>query len=368
MRILHLIYSHLDNPWLCGGAPLRCHEINRRLAQRHEITVLCGAWPNAPREREIDGVRYIHAGSGRSYVLSRLSYTVEAAKACRRLDADLVVEDVSGFAPVFAGVRPRRPTVALVHHVASRHILRSHGVRGLACLAYEAAVLRSHAHFIAVSESTKASIEARVSAAANIAIVHNGIDSDLLDLESTDEGYFLLLGRHEPYMKGLDLLFEAMQEVEHTGLDLRVVVAGYGDQGRTLRLAGRARLNGRVQVMGEVSEDEKRRLLSNCMAVVMPSRFEGWGIVAIEAGACGKPVIGTRVPGLVDSVRDGETGILVPPEDTDALADAICRVAEDGELRHRLGAAGRAWAKNFSWDRAAEEQERFYQEVVEAEA
>ena len=95
-----------------------------------------------------------------------------------------------------------------------------------------------------------------------------------------------------------------------------------------------------------------------------PSRYEGWCIAAVEAAAASKPVIGTKIPGLVDAVRDGETGILVPSGDVGAIADAIRRLLDDPGERARLGAAGRIWAENFTWDRIARDQEQVYEAIV----
>ena len=92
--------------------------------------------------------------------------------------------------------------------------------------------------------------------------------------------------------------------------------------------------------------------------------YEGWGIVAVEAGAAAKAVIGSKIPGLVDAVREGETGILVPPEDAERLAEAMRRLLQDRGCRRRLGRAGRRRAEHFSWDRAAGDQERFYERVL----
>ena len=88
----------------------------------------------------------------------------------------------------------------------------------------------------------------------------------------------------------------------------------------------------------------------------------------MEAAACGKPVVGFDVPGVRDSVKNGETGILVPPEDVQAYADAIVRICQDEELRRRLGEAGRERAKRFTWDETARKQEEFYMEVLDREA
>jgi len=123
-------------------------------------------------------------------------------------------------------------------------------------------------------------------------------------------------------------------------------------------------LKNRVDFLGDLTEEEKKKFLSSSMFVVMPSRFEGWGIVAIEAQACEKAVIGTDIPGLKDAVKNSETGILVEPDNPYALMIAMKSLIEDKEKRLRLGRNGKVWAKNFKWDNIAKEQLEFYKEVI----
>ena len=97
------------------------------------------------------------------------------------------------------------------------------------------------------------------------------------------------------------------------------------------------------------------KLEDNAHVAVCPSPKEGWGLTVIEANACGTAVVASRSPGLVDSVRDGETGLLVPHGDPNALAAGMLRVLQDEALRARLERRGLEWAATFTWDRCAEE-------------
>ena len=100
--------------------------------------------------------------------------------------------------------------------------------------------------------------------------------------------------------------------------------------------------------------------MSGALAVVVPSRVEAFGIVALEAWRSGAPLVMTNRGGGPGFVRDGIDGILVDPEDSDALADALVRVSSDEELRARLGAAGRARVGEFTWARVAHAYEELY--------
>ena len=99
-------------------------------------------------------------------------------------------------------------------------------------------------------------------------------------------------------------------------------------------------------------------LLSESRVCVCPSVKEGWGITIVEANALGTPAVATDAPGLVDAVRDGETGLLVPDAPADefvgGLARAVARVLSDDALADRLSQGGRRWARRFTWDEAAE--------------
>src|SRR5581483_6459428 len=113
------------------------------------------------------------------------------------------------------------------------------------------------------------------------------------------------------------------------------------------------------------SHDELLREYERAAVVACPSRREGYGVVAREAMAYGRPVVATAVGGFRDAIRDGETGVLVPPGDVDALRAELERLLDDAELRARLGAAAREHAREaFSWAAATDATLAVYHEVA----
>ena len=116
-------------------------------------------------------------------------------------------------------------------------------------------------------------------------------------------------------------------------------------------------LGDRVRFLGFVSEEEKVALLRRAWTVVFASPKEGWGITNLEAAACGTPVVASNSPGIRESVRDGETGLLVPHGDVTALRDAIASLLASPLLVDQMGSAGRRFAEGFTWERAASETE-----------
>ena len=118
------------------------------------------------------------------------------------------------------------------------------------------------------------------------------------------------------------------------------------------------------QALGFVPPAEVGGYLERAAVVVCPSQREGYGVVAREAMAYARPVIATAVGGLPDAVVDGETGLLVPPRDVEALRAALERLLGDADLRARLGAAGRRRVERLGLDAAATATISLYEAVV----
>ena len=122
--------------------------------------------------------------------------------------------------------------------------------------------------------------------------------------------------------------------------------------------------NRRIEFLGQVSEKEKQELLRTCLFLVMPSRFEGWGITGVEANAAGKPVLGTRIKGLSEAVIDGKTALLIESENTQQLTQAMDHLIDNNGTRAELGREGRIRAKQYSWRSTSRRQYEFYETVI----
>ena len=173
----------------------------------------------------------------------------------------------------------------------------------------------------------------------------------------------LFLGVLRHY-KGLDVFLSAL-----TRLSAHGVIVGEGPMAQQWRrLAGRLRVADRATFLGEVSDAERRILLHASDVLVLPSidRREAFGIVQLEAMACGKPVVTSDLPTGVRFVnRDGETGLLVPPGNSAALAAAITRLLTDADLRTRLGHTARERViREFSVDRMVNQTIEVYSQLV----
>ena len=122
-------------------------------------------------------------------------------------------------------------------------------------------------------------------------------------------------------------------------------------------------------VLQDISTERLPALYRSCDLFAMLPRvdhgfFEGFGLVYLEAGACGKPVIGSRSGGVPDAVIDGETGFLVPEEDPNSAAGKIVEILTNSRLAAALGRRGREWAHAHSWDSYAESLVALYRSVI----
>ena len=366
MKILHIIYDDVRNPWLGGGGAVRALEINRRLAaDGATITVVSGSFPMVGGEECHDGIRVIRPGDGTSYLRSRLSFTRTAPMVVHTVEHDIVVHDASPFNPINVRAVSNRPTLGIVHQVMGSMLLRKYPVVGVLPYLWERAHIRRFDDIVTETQPVADRIRDTLNATARIDVIPNGVDRALLAAEPVDGKTILFLGRMEIYQKGIDVLLQAVSAVARRHPGIEVVIAGSGhDAGRIEAMITDGGLSGCVRMVGRVDGDDKINLLRTCSFCVMPSRYEGWPVVAVEAAACAKPVIGTRIGGIEDAVIEDETGLLVDPGSVRSLAGAIQRLIEDDPLRKRLGQAARERASAYTWDRLAQQQRAVYERLL----
>jgi glycogen(starch) synthase len=171
--------------------------------------------------------------------------------------------------------------------------------------------------------------------------------------------YLLGVGRLG-YMKGFDLLIDAFAGAD-LERDLRLAIVGDGpEHDRLVEAIGRRGIDDRVDLVGRLDSAGVARAMTGAVAVVVPSRMEAFGIVALEAWRSGAPLVMTDRGGASEFVHDGIDGLLVDPEDSAALRRALERITSDESLRTSLATAGRARVPEFTWTRVARAYEDLY--------
>jgi L-malate glycosyltransferase len=165
---------------------------------------------------------------------------------------------------------------------------------------------------------------------------------------------------------GVTTLVHAFRLVASRHRHARLLIVGSGSQRNSIQaLISSYGLSSRAEVLPAVPHPEVPRLLRRIDIFAMPSYQESFGVAAVEASACGLPVVASRVGGLPEVVVDGKTGILVPPGDTKALAGALDELIASPELRDRLGRAGRAFVEeHYEWEHCVDLMEQVYAEAV----
>jgi len=365
MRIAHLIYDSPENPWLGGGGAVRCHEINRRLVQQgHRVCVICGGYPGC-RDRVVDGVAYYHTRVSPSYLCSRLLYSWDCRRLFRKMRSaeqyDLIIEDFSAFSWAWTWLVADIPRILLVHHVLGEQIREKYPGWAEILRWVEKWSIRRHRYIIAVSSGTGNALK-RLHPKGLVEIVYNGVNfMQLAHKPPRNLNRICYVGRIDWVNKGLDRLIAAFALLRSRNPAMQLMIAGSGKDADFLC----AQMTDGICYLGRVSEEEKWRILESSGCFCMPSRFEGWGIAAIEAACAGCPVVGTDIPGLNEAVLHGKTGYLTDGS-ASAIADAIERCLNP--VNHRfLSEQARIWGNQWSWDRAAQAQEKFYRHVVEME-
>jgi glycosyltransferase involved in cell wall biosynthesis len=358
MKILAVNWQDLENPQ-AGGAEVHFFELFSRLAALgHPVTLVTSGWRGAAPETTIDGIRVRRAGSRNSFALVGRGAVRRALAA----DAyDLVVEDINKL-PLYLPTLTALPMYVIIPHLFGTTAFQEASPPVAATVwGAERLIPRVYrrAEYHAISQSTRDDLVGRGVAAERIRVIYPGVDADRLTpgdpRERLEAPTFLYLGRLKRY-KGVETALRAVAVARDRGVQLRLWIAGQGDdRPRLERLAAGLHLGDAIRFLGFVSETDKLQLLRTVWGVVFPSPKEGWGITNVEAAACGTPAIASDSPGLRESVRDGESGVLVPHGDAEAMAAAMERLAGDRALVEAYGTGGRQFAEQLSWDAAADQ-------------
>ncbi|MEU9466732.1 glycosyltransferase family 4 protein [Streptomyces avermitilis] len=367
-RIVFLAHRDLGNP-AAGGSELLVDRLADGLTRLgHQVTLLCGgpASPKLPApapsarlrstEDPYDAIGDPHERGGTPRpdyrVVSAggdLGHFLRARSAFHRRvgDCDLLVEVCNGM-PYLAPLWHRGPTLCLVNHVHTDLWRMRFG----GPLAPAARLGRRLEHWalagaqrrnllVAVSPSTAHALRAIGVERERIRVVHNGVEEPGPRAPRSPEPLFVAMGRLVEY-KRIDLLLRLWERVRPVTGGRLVIVGDGPERARLEQLAGPG-----VEFAGHVSEAEKHRLLCAAWLLLHPSAVEGWGLVVTEAAARETPAIAFDVPGLRDSVADGETGVLARGESS--FAAAWCTLALSAHRRALMGKAARDRAAQYRW-------------------
>jgi glycosyltransferase involved in cell wall biosynthesis len=352
VRILVLNWWDLSNPQ-AGGAERHLHEIFGRIArQGAAVTLLCCRYPGSRSEEQVGDLRIVRRGTPRTInLLAPIWVRAHAAQF------DVVVEytnKIPFLTPLYAPL----PRLCVAHHIngiAFRHEFPEPLASWLMWVerALYARIYRRET-FSAVSSSTANELIELGIDARRVHVIHNGADH--LDCRASaprsPTPLLLYTGRLKRY-KNLDALLLAVRDLATDLPEMRLAIIGEGaDRRRLSAVARQLRVDDRIAWDG-FDDAAIADWLSAAWVAVNPSVKEGWGLGVLEAARYGVPTVGNAAPGLRDSIRHGETGLLVPANDPAQLGGALRCLLTDAALRCRLGENARRWASRFRWADAA---------------
>ncbi|RLF27652.1 MAG: glycosyltransferase family 1 protein [Thermoplasmata archaeon] len=345
MNILIVNWKDIRHPE-AGGAEVYTHEICKRIVEMgHNVTLFASKYNGAFGEEEIDGIRIVRDG-GRFGVYLKVKNFYK-----HNNEFDIVVDEVNT-RPFMTVDFIEKPKICLIHQLAREFWFYKtpFPINYIGRYLLEDKWLSKYRDIktVTVSDSTKKDLLEL--GFKDVEIVYNGLSVEPLEEISEKEEEFtvLFIGRLTPTKKP----FDAIKAFKLAGIG-KLWIVGRGELENILR----EEVSEDVKFYGYVSEEEKYDLMKRAHVVLVPGLREGWGRVVIEANAMGTPAIGYDIPGLRDSIRDGETGILCRPT-IESMAEKIRVISEDEDLREKLSKNALKWSKNFSWDKSSE---RFFE-------
>jgi glycosyltransferase involved in cell wall biosynthesis/O-antigen/teichoic acid export membrane protein len=357
LRILILNWRDIANPD-AGGAEVFTHEVGKRwVEQGHEVSLLTSRFAGARATEQIDGVQILRVGR-----LHRGTYHLSVQGRLARLSGyDVVLDEINTvpfFTPLWQDHLP--PTVALIHQLAD-DIWEAEVPRPLAMVGrrVEPRLLRMYRNVPVATVSGSTMADLGRLGFRDVRVVLEGRDEAPPVGHLSKEGVptFAFVGRLAAN-KRPDHAIAAFRRIRDALPDARLWMIGRGALEAQLRAAA----PDGVEFLGHLSRQEMYERMARAHCLLVPSLREGWGLVITEANGVGTPAVGYDAPGIRDAIRPGRTGMLAPPGDPRALADAAVSVIGDPDAYELMRREARRWADCFTWDATAELLLRVLQE------
>ncbi len=408
LRVAYLVYR--GNP-RCGGQGVYTRHLARELVNLgHSVEVLAGQpWPELDDGvgftpvpgldlyRDPDPFRVPHLREFHSSIdwlefavmcsagfPEPLAFSMRARRilAARRQDFDIVHDNQCLGRGLVGMLEDGWPLLTTLHHpiTVDRQLALSHAEnayrrltqrRWFGFLGMQMQVARRLPRIVTVSESSKTDIAAQMGVElSRMHVVPVGVDHTVFRPRPEHPrvpGRIMVTSSSDVPMKGLVPLLEAVAKLR-TERDVELVVIGRPRPGgRVAKAIERLGLEPVVRCVSGISDDELAINYAEAEVAVVPSLYEGFSLPAIEAMACGVPLVATTGGALPEVVgEDGRTGLLVAPDDPEALATGIRRVFDDPELAQRLGQGGRDRVLGrFTWQATARGTAEHYQILME---
>lgn len=343
--------AFVNDTFLLGrGADSVVYELAKRLGKEHDVTIVCGKSDIKDPDFKVKelGLEKLATGKAKDFLgFFKLGRYRKASKGY-----DIINLHHSTLASSFLGLDNVVVTSNGFPKNSEKNIVRKI-FRGLAN-SFNVFMLNFIPKTIAISNDIKRDLIKRGVSRKKIIVIYEGVSDEFKPVKR-DNGCMLFVGRHEPH-KRVEQLIKLSKE-----LDFPLRIAGKGPLSDKLKAYAK-RLNAdKVNFLGLVSRKQLIKEYQNCSFFISASKWEGFGLIFLEAAACGKPSIGYGVYSIPEVIQNKKTGFLV--RDYDGLKNAASILIEDKKLREEMGKNALAFSKNFDWDNKAKEYENLFEEI-----
>ncbi len=408
MRLLYTMYQ--GNPY-SGGQGVYLYHVTKEMAARgHEVHVIAGSpWPRTAPGVHLHKIEsysfWAHFDDRQAFfgrppwtffnplnfwefaatkqTLSQLllMFSLRAYRLMKELGPFDVIHDNQTLAYGHLLMQQHAPLVATIHHPLSidrdNTLFQAGGIverfrRSLwfPWVMQERVARRADA-VITVSQTSARSIRrAFKTPPERTHIVYNGVQTEVfrpLSGVEREPGHIVCMANTEDANKGVRFLLQACRKLKDEGEEFRLTIVDkpVEDLSQAPPLVRSLGLEDRVTFSGRLGERELVELLNRATFAVCASVYEGFGLPAAEAAACGTPLLSTTGGALAEILEPGVSALMVPPGDADALASGMRRLLHDRALRDQLSATSRSSiTSRFSWQLAGDEFERIYGDVI----
>jgi len=372
-----------------GGMESYAYNISKRMVEKGvDVTILCSTRDKTDKTEFIDGIKVIRQKP--NFILSNTPIRFDLFFTMSKLVKDGNFDLINAHTPVpfYADVAAmvskihKIPFVLTYHNDNVKNTFTMNIIANIYNYSFNLATLKLSKFIITPSPYCYNESKFLKKIEDKLRWIPPGVDINKYDIGNSfkihdDHGIprsskiVLFVGQMSKAHahKGIDDLIKAVKKVLREIKDVYLVLVGRGDMiPEYKKMCGTFGIIDNVIFTGFVDENTLIKYYKSSDVVVLPSTTvqEGFGMVLIEGNACGKPVIGTRVGGIQYVIKDGETGLLVPPKNPKALADAIIYLSNSEDVREKMGKNGRKIVEEiYTWKKATEMTEKVYRKLLE---
>ena len=346
-HILIYAWRDLKHPEM-GGSEVYVHEIAKRLVKQYEVTVFTSKPSNLNYTDIIDGVNIIRRGGFLTVYFWAFYYYITYFSS----NVDFVI-DVENGIPFFTPLYAFKPKIMILHHMHKGQWFKQFSfpiaVVGYIIESFIMPFAYRKVPIVTVSPSTMSELKRVGFLDRLIYLAYNSIPAKTGHKFAKSETPVLLYhGRVKAY-KRIEIAITALSKLTSLYPKIKMYVSGAGDHIDELqKYAKKLNVEKNIEFLGFVSDNKKWELMQKAWVFVMPSMKEGWGITIIEAASCATPAVGFDVPGVRDSIRNGQTGFLADDENDFYLK--LRYLIETPKARKQMGVNCQSWSNMFSWN------------------